>query len=274
MKLAASNIAWPSDAEKDAFRILKRFAVDAIEVAPTRVWPEWRGATILAAREYRRHVESEGLSISSLQAILFQKPELRLFGSDSGRTALFNHLQYCADLAAELGAASVVFGGPKNRDRGTLSEVDALLQATDFFFRIAPYYAARGTQIVFEANPAGYGCSFVTESAAAARLVRDVGAEGFALHLDSACMYLAGENQATAIPAVADILRHFHASEPHLGGFSSPAIDHAGAATALRKAGYRGFVALEMREGDPAIPALEQALAVVAAIYAAYAAGN
>jgi hypothetical protein len=99
MRLAVSNIAWPSDAEKDAFRTFKRFAADAIEVAPTCVSPKWRSATILAA-------------------------------------------------------------------------------------------------------------------------------------------------------------------------------GHGGAATALRKAGYRGIVALEMREGDPAISALEQAIAVVAAIYAAYAAGN
>ena len=50
MRLAVSDIAWPSDAERDAFRTLKRFAVDVIEVAPTRVWPKWRGATILSAR--------------------------------------------------------------------------------------------------------------------------------------------------------------------------------------------------------------------------------
>jgi D-psicose/D-tagatose/L-ribulose 3-epimerase len=269
MRLAASNIAWPADAEKEAFATLKHYGVDAIEVAPTRVWPEWQGATLTAARDYRHRVETDGLKISSLQAILFQKPELRLFGSDQERESLLLHLRYCADLAAELGATSVVFGAPKNRDRGTLSESDALDQATDFFSRLAPYYAARATQVVFEANPVSYSCNFVTESSTAARLVRAVGADGFALHLDTACMCLGGENAVCAIPAAADILRHFHASEPNLGDFANPSIDHRSAAIALAQSGYQGYVALEMREGNPAIPALKQALAFVAACYAA-----
>jgi D-psicose/D-tagatose/L-ribulose 3-epimerase len=268
VRLAASNIAWPVDEEIEAFATLKHFGFDAIEVAPTSIWPEWQGATLTAARAYRRYVESNGLKISSLQAILFQKPELRLFGSHQERENLALHLRYCADLAAELGATAVVFGAPKNRDRGTLSEIDALAQATDFFSRLAPYYADRDTQIVFEANPASYGCNFVTESSAAARLVRAVGPEGFALHLDTACMSLAAENAVCAIPAVADILRHFHASEPNLGDFANPSIDHRGAASALAQSGYQGYVALEMREGNPAIPALKQALAFVAACYA------
>jgi D-psicose/D-tagatose/L-ribulose 3-epimerase len=269
MKLAASNLAWPVDAEQEAFRTLRSFAVNAIEVAPTRIWPEWRGATLPAAREYRRRVESEGLTISSLQAILFQKPELRLFGSLSQREALSIHLHYCADLAAELGAVSVVFGAPKNRDRGTISESEAFAQATEFFSGLTPYYAGRSARIVLEANPAVYGCNFVTDSGTAGDLVRAVAAEGFALHLDSACMLLAGEEPASAIRAGADILQHFHASEPHLADFANPLSDHAGAAAALAQAGYQGYVALEMREGGPAIPALEQALAFVATSYAA-----
>ncbi|HME08027.1 MAG TPA: TIM barrel protein [Bryobacteraceae bacterium] len=270
MKLAASNIAWSADTEQEVFRMLRRFGVSAIEVAPTRIWPEWLGATVTAAREYRGQVESEGLSISSLQAILFQKPELRLFGSDQDRDALMSHLRYCADLAAELGAASVVFGAPKNRDRGKLDESEAFVKATEFFSQLAPYYAARSTQLVLEANPSDYGCNFVTESGTAARLVRAVGADGFALHLDSACMHLAHENPAASILAAADILRHFHASEPNLAGFANPSSDHAGAATALAQAGYQGYVALEMRAGDPAIPALEQALAFVGPVYAGF----
>jgi D-psicose/D-tagatose/L-ribulose 3-epimerase len=267
MKLAVSNIAWPAELDAAVFDLLVESGIGGIEVAPTRVWPQWQGIHPASTREFRRMVESSGLRISSLQSILFQKPELILFGSDEVRQAMEEHLRRCADLAADLGAGCMVFGAPRNRDRGPLTEAQAFAVASEFFARVGEYCLARGVWIGFEANPVDYKCNFATDGETAARLVRAVGSQGFRLHLDSACLRLAGEDTAQAIRSHADILRHFHASEPNLGAFSNPLASHQEAAAALRSVHYEQWVALEMRAGDPPLPALREALRFVRGIY-------
>jgi sugar phosphate isomerase/epimerase len=180
---------------------------------------------------------------------------------------MFEHLCRCADLAGSLGAYCLVFGAPKNRDRGMLPDVDAFSIARDFFAKVGEVYAASNLCVGFEANPPQYGCNFATESGTAARLVRAVGSPGFRLHLDTACMHLAGESASEAIEENRDILCHFHASEPNLGAFLAPVAQHELAARALRNAHYTGWVALEMRVGEPPLPALEEAVRFVRETY-------
>lgn len=265
MNLAVSNIAWPAELDASVYRMLAANGIGAVEIAPTRIWPQWQGITASAVHSFRRTVEEAGLRISSLQSILFHKPELRLFGSPEDREALYRHLCVCADLASDLGAECMVFGAPRNRDRGTLLEDEAFAIAVDFFSRAGAYCSQRGTCLGFEANPAQYGCNFVTDSVTAARLVRAVGSTGFRLHLDTACLHLAGEDAVSVIADNADILCHFHVSEPYLGAFSAPEVPHQTVAAALKP--YHRWVSLEMRATHPPLPALERAVCFLGKTY-------
>jgi sugar phosphate isomerase/epimerase len=267
MKIAVSNIAWPAELDDSVFAFLAASGVEGIEVAPTRVWPQWEGIDPVGVRVFRRSVESHGLRVSSLQSILLQKPELRLFGTDAERQALDEHLRRCADLATDLGAQCMVFGAPRNRDRGSMSEPCAFDIAARFFVRAGAYCAERGVCLVFEANPAEYRCNFATDTVTAAKLVNAVGSEGFRLHLDTACLQLAGENTGQAIIENAGILRHFHASEPYLADFSAPVAAHEEAAAAIKSVNYDRWVALEMRAAKPALPALQDAVRFVRTTY-------
>lgn len=259
MKLAFSNIAWPAAAEEQILAALQAEGLTGIEVAPTKFWPNWNGASNASAAAYSEILAARGFVIPALQAILFAKPDLRLFGSDSERQQLADHLQMVAGLAVAFGAQSLVFGAPKNRQLGEVSSRHGFEQAREFFRAVARFYEQQGVCLCLEANPAQYACTFVTDSAEAARLVRAVASPGFGLHLDTACMSLAGEDLSVAIRSSADILRHFHVSEPFLESFSSPKIDHAAVAAMLRGAGYRGWISLEMRETDQPLHDVPQA---------------
>lgn len=253
MKIAISNIAWPAEQDAAAYELLRENEIVGLEVAPTRVWPDWAGITKPSIALFRDQVSNAGLEISSLQSILFQKPALQLFAEGVAGEEFAEHLRYCADLAASLGAKAIVFGAPKNRLRGDLSQDEAMQRAVDVLLPIAEYYAKTGVCLCFEANPEQYGCNFMTRGADAARLVRRVGSAGLRLHLDTACGFLAGEDVAALVRENADILAHFHASEPMLGGFDAPEAHHDTVAEALRASGYQGWVAVEMRtQSDPA----------------------
>ena len=256
MRIAVSNIAWPGEVDAEAYALLAGLGVEGIEIAPTRVWPGWEGISAEAVRALKEEIAGAGLVVSSMQSILFQKPELQLFGEG---TKFAEHLKYCAGLAAELGAGAVVFGAPKNRDRGALSEEDAFARAVEVLGPIAEAYAAAGVALCLEANPTQYACNFVTHGREAARLVRAVGSVGLRLHLDTACAGMAGEDVDELVRENADILAHFHASEPILSGFSAPSEAHAKAAEALREVGYEGWVGVEMRTQEDVLGALTTA---------------
>jgi sugar phosphate isomerase/epimerase len=245
--IAFSNLAWDPADDRDVAAILRDAGVGGIELAPTKIWPD---PTAVARRDvvaYRSMWEKAGLPITSLQSLLFGRPELVLFGTPADRAALIEHLDAIMALAAALGASKLVFGSPKNRQRGDLSLAEAMAQATAVFTELSERAESHGVYLCLEPNPTDYGCDFVTNAAQGAELVRAVGRDGFGLHLDTAAMTLAGDDPSAAIRASADVLAHFHCSEPGLVPVGSTAqVDHDGAAHALRAIAYAGVVSVEM----------------------------
>ena len=265
---AISNIAWPSELDDQVFLLLKDLGIAAIEIAPTRIGSEWN-ISREAAIAYRDILAKRGLSCSSLQAITYGKPELKLFGNAVERLNLLDHFKRVADLAAALGAGPVVLGAPKIRDRGPLGAADAFSIAADFFVEAGAYFAGRGVCLCLEPNPPQYGCNFVTTSKEGAALVRAVASPGFKLHLDAAAMHLSGEDPARSIEKVADVLEHFHASEPWLDTFYAPKVDHRALAVALRRIGWSKYISIEMRVGEDPVEAVRVAAEAVMEAYGA-----
>jgi sugar phosphate isomerase/epimerase len=247
MKLAFSNIAWSPHDSPAVLRLLREHGVIGIEVAPTRVWPEWVGATVAAAREYRLRINAEGFEIPAMQAVLFGRPDARLFDA-AGERALVDHMTLVAALAGALGARAVVLGAPKQRDRGELSLAAAHEHAVPVLRRLGALFADQGACLCIEPNPVRYGCNFVTRALEGAELVRRVAHPGFGLHLDAAALHLAGETLRDVWPAVGAFVRHFHISEPDLGDFRAPQVPHRENLWALRDGGYAGWCSVEMRE--------------------------
>lgn len=261
MRLAVSNIAWDAPEQAAVLDLLGSRAVRGIELAPTKLWPEWRGASPEAARTARAELAEGGFSVPALQAILYGRPELQVFGTGTEqRRALLDHLEHVAAIAQALGAPVLVFGSPKNRDRGTLEPKEAFSAAVDFFREAAEVCAGAGARLCIEPNPPAYACNFATTWREAAALAREVDHPGFGLHLDTGCIHLAGDDPGEAIVECADILAHFHISEPHLSDFSAPAIDHGRAGRALAGSGYPGWVSIEMRRSDDPLASIAQAV--------------
>jgi len=219
--------------------------VRGIEIAPTKVWPEWQGANAKSAALYRQKLSSLGFEIPAMQAILFGRPDLQLFDRDCHKS-FFEHIKKVADLAAELGVRVLVFGAPKNRFRGQLSTSDAMQQAADFFSEAADICHQRQCCIGLEHNPVEYGCDFVTNVADARELVDLVGHPGLQLHLDSAGIHMCGSDIDKVIRGAGKFV-HYHISEPMLEAVADGEVDHASAAESLKNIGYSGWTSIEMK---------------------------
>jgi sugar phosphate isomerase/epimerase len=270
MRLAVSNIAWPPEADETAARLLADHGVCGVEVAPGRVCERpWEAAPEQVAA-YRRFWEDRGLPIVAMQALLFGRPELLLFGSAAVRRRLRDHLLAIIDLAAGLGAERLVFGSPKNRLRGRLGRAQAEAVSLAFFGELGRRAANRGVWIGIEPNPVEYGCDFLVDSREVIRFVERIGEAGLGVHLDAGGMLLAGESPADVVARAGRHWRHFHASEPHLVAVGDGGVDHVAVAAALRHVGYDGFVSVEMVQGPAGTcwrDRLARALMVVRSAY-------
>jgi sugar phosphate isomerase/epimerase len=270
MRLSVSNIAWPATADDAAAEVLRAYGAGGVEIAPARVcerpW-EASAATVAASRAAW---EDRGLTIVALQALLFGRAELALFGSAADRAALAGHLAGIIDLAAGLGAEALVFGSPRNRRRGELPLAEAERIALPFFREIGRRAADRGVWLCLEANPPAYGCDFLTSSTAMIGFVAEIGTDGLGVHLDTGGMRLAGEDPDAVIAAAGPRWRHFHASEPHLVPLGEGGVDHAAVARALAATHYDGWVSVEMAPppaGGDWRERLARALAVARSAY-------
>lgn len=251
MRYAFSNIAWSPADDADVFALLRSHGVTGIEVAPTKLWPDWAGATPAAARAVKGRLADAGFEVPALQAVLFGRPAARLFGADGARE-LCAHLASVAELAGAIGARAIVLGAPQQRDRGELTPEQAFDRALPVLRGLARRFADAGCCLCIEPNPVSYGCNFITDAMQGAALVRAVDHPGFGLHLDAAAMHLAGDDLAELWPQLGALVRHYHISEPQLAGFAAPRVPHARNLATLRDGGYEGWCSVEMRE--PAEP--------------------
>lgn len=232
------------------------------------VWPGWEGAEPAAARDLRERLAARGLAVPALQAILFARPDLHVFGDAASRDGLVAHVARVARLAAALGAKAMVFGSPRNRLRGAMAAEAAMAAAVPVFRAMGAACHDAGTSLAIEANPVEYGGDFLTRWSDAAELVARVDHPGIVLHLDTACTALAGDDPVAAVAACASGIGHFHVSAPQLGPVDGGNdIAHPAIAAALRAGGYGGWVSIEMRRTATPLDSVRAAAEFVARCY-------
>ena len=267
-RLAISNIAWEPVEDDAVGTVLRTAGVAGVEIAPTKWKENPVRASLAEIAGYRRHWEERGMKIVSMQALLFGRPDLQLFGEESSRAAMLDHLRRVVELGAGLGAKAFVFGSPKNRTRGEMPIADANAIADPFFVALGQHAQQHGATICVEANPPAYGCDFVTTTADAVELCRRVSNPAVRVNVDLGGITMGGEDPSRAIHEAAGFIGHFHASEPNLQPLGTQS-DHAAAARALTDIKYDKCISIEMRavgEGKN-VTAVDAAVRLVKEVY-------
>jgi sugar phosphate isomerase/epimerase len=266
MRLAASNIAW-EPAENDAVAaILRQRGFSGVEIAPGKRWESPIDATRTEIAGYRAEWEKRGLKIVAMQALLFGRADLQLFGSVTVRRALREYLTALIEMAEGLGAGALVFGSPKNRKRGKMPLDEATAIAVEFFRELGAIATSKGRVICIEPNPVTYDCDFINTTAEALALCERIASRGVKVNGDAGAMAINGEDASKSLAQI-EWLGHFHASEPALAEVQDGPL-HKAAASVLRATGWPGWVSIEMRaSGGNRVDAIRAAADRVAAMY-------
>lgn len=271
MRIAISNIAWDVAEDEAVAALLKKYGIDAIDVAPGKYFPDPKVVSITDITRVRDWWHQRGISITGMQALLFGTTGLNLFGSNESQDAMLTHLAAVCRIGAGLGAKKLVFGSPKNRDRFELDDKFAQEIAIKFFRRLGDIACQYGVMVCLEPNPTCYGANFMINSRETANIVMAVSHPAIRMQLDTGALAINGEDACQVIKDYATLIGHVHASEPDLMTLGDGRADHALVAETLRAHLPEQVVTIEMlpAKSEPNLAAMERALIVAIRHYRA-----
>jgi D-psicose/D-tagatose/L-ribulose 3-epimerase len=264
MRLAISNIAWDANEDEEVAALLQRHAIDAIDVAPSKYFAVPAEATAQDIAKVRAVWADRGIEITGMQSLLFGTTGLNIFGPVETRAAMLDHLAVICRIGGGLGARKLVFGSPRNRDRGEFSDEEVLEIALPFFRYLGQIALDNGVVICLEPNPVRYGANFMTDSGETAAVVRQVGHAGIKMQFDTGALSINAEDAEAVLRDCAPLIGHVHASEADLLPLGEAGGSHADFAAALRRHLPDHVVSIEMvaTKTEPHPAAIERAIRV------------
>lgn len=250
MKIAASNIALTAFNHADELASLPALGIEAVEVAPSRVWHDtWRGLAGTQVAAYRKQIEGAGLAVVGLHSLFYDHSALGLFKDRGIRAQTMDYMAHLSAVCRDLGGRTLIYGG--GRTRGDVPAADARAEAIDFMGELCRRIEGHGTCYCFE--PLGPNdTDFINSAFDSLDIVNAVNHDALAVQLDAKALAENDEAVLGAFEAVEARLVHYHANEPGLGVIgASGDVDHAALGQYLRRVGYRGYVSIEQRQIDP-----------------------
>lgn len=266
MKLAISNIAWTPDERGDVYDAMAEVGVTGLEIAPGLFFSAAADPFLPSpdvARAALAEIEDRGLTIVSMQSLLFGVLGAGLFGGAEARANLVHGMERAITLASRFGIPNLVFGSPGQRCvPDGLQMNEAFDQAAEVFRRLAVAAQSAGTKIAIEANPAAYGTNFLNTLDEAADFVARVDHPAVVCILDLGAMHMNGDFATTPvrIPALLPRLNHVHVSEPNLAPAPRDAEALAPVLEALLRAAYDKSASIEMKRPPNGVAGVRAAL--------------
>ncbi len=272
MRIAISNIAWDVSEDEAVASLLQEHRVDAIDIAPENTSPSQRAP---ALRPFSTFVTSGHAAVSSSLACnrcclarrdsICLEPPLRARPCSRGLPP--------SPGSAASWAQRLVFGSPKNRDRGDLGDEAVLDVAVPFFRELGDVAGSHGVTFCLEPNPTCYGANFMTDSEETARIVRLVDHPAICMQFDTGSLAINGEDPSAILRKHGGLVGHVHASEPQLVPLGDGTTDHRAMSAAVETWLPQHVVSIEMvaTAQEPHLQSIRRALATTLRWYCPHA---
>jgi sugar phosphate isomerase/epimerase len=266
MILSMSNIAWSPDERLEAYAILAAAGFTGLEIAPGLFFHASEDPFLpgeASAAEALAEIADAGLTLISMQSLLFGVTGAGLFEGPEARAAFEQGIHRAIALAARFGIPNLVFGSPlQRRVPEGLAMAEALDQAAAVFRKLGDAAAAASTRIAIEANPAAYGTNFCNTLDEALAFVALVDHPAIVPHLDLGAMHMNGDfaSVPARLPTLAPRLSHVHVSEPDLAPAPADPAALAPVLAGLAAAGYPHAVSIEMKRAPEGLAAVRRAV--------------
>jgi D-psicose/D-tagatose/L-ribulose 3-epimerase len=266
--LTVSNISWHDGGDPNFLNLVARAQFDGIDIAPTKIWPNWN-VPADKGESFRRQLEDRGLLAVGMQSLFFGVGPLNLFCKGQLEWLKFlDHVNRLISIANATGAKCLVFGAPTNRDPLDLTDQGVEELALERLSQVGDSMVRAGLILCLEPVPRILGGKFLCTTDETANFLTILNHSGVQLNVDSAVLFHDNVDIRSTILRYAPLIAHVHVSEPGLSNFSHPSVNHALISATLREIGYSGAIAIEMNAKSGAEFAnLVQATEFVKSVY-------
>jgi sugar phosphate isomerase/epimerase len=229
--LSISNIAWDHNHTGDIAKLLRKYRIQFVELAPTTIAP-W-GEPI----EYP-------LSVSGLQSILYNTG-IRIFETPD---EFVSHCRRVARLCNELNGKTLVFGSPNQR------HVREGVDIVTYFRQIADISSEESLQFCVEPNSKQYGCTWLTNLSDTVEFVRSVDRpNNIQLNVDTG-NYIMENDSFVFDSSSVTLIGNVQVSNEMLLPYSDTSLENRERLKTLVgsiiRLGYNRTISLEMRKAD------------------------
>lgn len=268
-KIAISNLAWDKKDKENIIPLMKRYQIAGIEIAPSKIWDNPTTIQKSEATKYLKLWQGSGIKIVAVTSLLYGHPELTIFENNEKRTKTLNYLIKMIRLASWLGAKVVVFGSPKNRLIGKMSNKEAEKVAIVFFKKLGRETRKYSTDVCLEPIPKIYGADYLTSTDEVFSLVKKISHPNIKINLDSGAMKINNENFEKTIKKTFPLIGHLHISEKNFVKIGNNKFGHSLISKTLKKLKYDRWASIEMwsKEGQDNLENINKALKYVINIY-------
>ncbi len=245
VKLSVSNIAWGNEDVPSFLELLAETGCHGMELSASLFWtcPENVGAEEGAA--LKRMVQAYGLELPAMHSLTYTRPDLYFFGSREGRQVLEDYIVSMGRLAGILGIPAMILGSAQSRRIGERNKEDCFYMMTESCYRIAERLKYWNVSLLIEPLSSQY-TDFINNAEEGMALVKAVGHDYFALHIDLKSSFEERENQERLWSLYAGHIRHCHIANPGLRPPGPDCHEHSIAAAAMKVAGYERYISLEI----------------------------
>jgi D-psicose/D-tagatose/L-ribulose 3-epimerase len=235
---------WPF---AKACQAIRKIGYTGIELAPYTLGEKPTDVAPAQRAEFRRAIESEGLTFVGLHWLMVSPAGLHVTTPDAAlRERSWQHIHDLIDLCADLGPNGVmVFGSPnQRRTTGGATREEATRRMAEGLAGAAPHAEQRGVTVLMEALPIGQS-DVVQSLKEAAGIVEEIGSPAVQTMFDVHNAVDETEPHPVLIERYFRHIRHVHVNELDGSHCGAGNYDFRPIFETLRRLSYSGWVSLE-----------------------------
>jgi sugar phosphate isomerase/epimerase len=268
VNISISSIAWDKNYDPSVAKILVRYGVSYIDLTPTRYFGDIFKPSDSDILNIKNWWNDQGVKIYGMQSLLYGTRDFNIFNVTKHKE-IFNYLNRVFYIASLLDIKRLVFGSPKNRDRSSLSDKEALHISVDFFYTIGELAKQFDLIVCLEPNPSIYDCNFMINHDETAFIINQIAHESIGLQLDTGAIAINKEDLINIIDNYSSLIKHIHLSEPMLLEIDINNEIHKTISSEIKKHFSEQIITIEMltsKETDP-LKSIQNSLAFVSSLY-------
>lgn len=226
VKLAVSNICFPTNDQDYNYKKLIEFGINRIEAAPNLIFPSSENSLTPSLGEKKHALEllsCNEIKIVSMQSVLYGKNCESFFNGEEQKKNFIHLMKDAIELAGEMNIPNIVFGCPKERRiPETMCLENALDIAYSVFFEIGNYAKTAGTVVGMETVPEIYGTNFLNRHKHTSDFVHTLNHSNIKISFDLGA-YQYGDSDRRLEDIISqdfEWINHVHLSNPQLSIFN------------------------------------------------------